>query len=338
MNIIVDILHPAHLNLFKKTIIDLTKEGHHVYVLCINRGKLPKIVSHELRDIKIYYIGKHRGTRFSILWEANILRFFNVLWFVMTHKIDFGISFGSFLLGLAVKLKGKRNIHLSDDPERKLNEKLELLTCDERYLPPLVREKGKTKTFNALKEWSYLSPKYFVPDESVLEKYNLYPKKFIFIREISTGSLNYLDQKSNIIAHFSHQLNGSFNVILSLEDKKTSHLYPEDWMILEEPVASIHSLIYYSALVISSGDSMAREGAMLGVPSIYCGNRKMKANEFLIKTGMLFHVETNVPDFTVEILTGEKIMQNQKEYREDLYKKWDDVNQLIKNIIFNKKN
>lgn len=333
MNLIIDILHPAHLNLFKKTIIDFTQKGHQVHVLCINRGKLPKIVSHELAGINVRFIGKHRGTRFSIIWEANVVRFFKILWFVWTHKIDVGISFGSFLLGLAVKLKGGRNIHLSDDPERKLNEKLELLTCDERYLPPLVNPKGKTQTFNALKEWAYLSPKYFISNIDTLEEYQLSSKKYIFIREISTGSLNYIDQTSNVIAQFAHELKGDFRVILSLEDKETAHLYPKEWILLQEPVKNIHSLIFFSRLVISSGDSMAREGAMLGVPSIYCGSRVMKANELLINKGMLFHVESDVPGVVSSIISGKMQLQDQKVFRNSLLKEWVDVNQFISNII-----
>ena len=49
--------------------------------------------------------------------------------------------------------------------------------------------------------------------------------------------------------------------------------------------------MYYSQIVISSGDSGAyREGAMLGVPSIYAGNRDMPANDidpegYAVETG-----------------------------------------------------
>ena len=36
-------------------------------------------------------------------------------------------------------------------------------------------------------------------------------------------------------------------------------------------IEDIHSLIYYAAGLVSSGDSMAREAALLGVPSYYLG-------------------------------------------------------------------
>ena len=60
---------------------------------------------------------------------------------------------------------------------------------------------------------------------------------------------------------------------------------------MKEPVKDIHSLMYFSQVVISSGDSVAREGAMLGVPSIYAGIRDMPANVIMIKKEMLFKLE-----------------------------------------------
>lgn len=333
MNIIFDILHPAHINLFKKSIIDLKKQGHNVYVLCIKRGKLPLIVEKELEDIHVNYIGNHQCTKWSIIFDANIIRFFKILIFVFTHKIDVGISFGSFLLGLALKLKFVPNIHLSDDPERKVNEKLELLTCNERYLPPIVESAGKTGVFNALKEWAYLSPKYFKANRRVLDEYKLLPKSYIFIREISTGTLNYSNQNESFVSTFGNLISKDYKVILSLENKKNIYLYPKDWILLEEPVSDIHSLIYFSKLVISSGDSMAREGAMLGVPSIYCGNRQMKANLILQNMNMLFHIQENVSVFVNKTLEDERYISHQDVFREHLLNEWVDVNELIINLI-----
>ena len=43
-------------------------------------------------------------------------------------------------------------------------------------------------------------------------------------------------------------------VLLSLEDKSMKERYPEDWILLEEPVEGIHSLIYYSCALNSSGE------------------------------------------------------------------------------------
>jgi predicted glycosyltransferase len=253
--------------------------------------------------------------------------------------VDVGISFGSFLIGFVLTIMRKPNIHLSDDPERKMNAVLELMSCTERYLPPIVHPKGKTKTFNALKEWAYLSPEYFIPDSRVLEQYRLKPKEYLFIREVSTGSLNYKGQETGLVGTFAERLSKDFKVIFSLEDKLLVDRYPSDWILLKEPVNDIHSIIYYSRLVISSGDSMAREGAMLGNPGIYCGNREMKANQLLINKKMLYKVDPDkVPEFVEEICLNKIKVKDQNQFRQELLEEWDDVTLfIIKTVLKNQK-
>ena len=337
MTILIDIIHPAHLNLFKRLIFELNEKGHRVIVTCIKRGKLPLIVEKELYPLPVTYIGKHKGTRFSILFEANIVRFFQLFFFMVGKKIDIGISFGSFIMGAGLTLMGKPNIHLGDDPERKMNAFLELLTCTERYSPPIISPSGKTKTFNALKEWSYLSPSYFTPNPEIPKLYGVQPKEYLFIREVSNGSLNYLGQEIGLVSLFASQLPKNLKVILSLEDKSLLPIYPENWILLKEPVNDIHSLIYFSKIVISSGDSMAHEGAMLGNPSIYCGNRFMKANQLLIDKEILFKVDPlTVPDFVESLILGKFDFTNQESFRQKLLSEWVDVNKFLLDLILNK--
>lgn len=330
MKIAFDLMHPAHLNFFKNAIIKLANEGNHVIITVLRRGKLPDIIKKELPGIPLKYVGKHRGTKFSIIFEANIKRFFSLFFFLLNKRVDVGVSVGSFILGSVCKLLGKPNVQFDDDPERKKNLFLEKLTSSVLFFPPIVEVGGKVNIMNALKEWAYLSPKYFIPQKEELKKYNLKPKKYIFIREVSTGTLNYKDQTSNIIASFAHQLPKDYEVILSLEDKTTIGQYPPGWILLKEPVHDIHSLIYYSRLVISSGDSMAREGSMLGIPSIFCGIRYMKANDIMIRKGMLFRVDREkVPYFVREIISEGKKFPGQKSFREKLQNEWDDVTEFI---------
>ena len=88
--------------------------------------------------------------------------------------------------------------------------------------------------------------------------------------------------------------------------------------------------MFYSKAVISSGDSMAREGAMLGVPSIYCGKRNMKANDLLIKKNILFKkIPEDIVPFLILILKDSINIKSQSEIREGLLYEWNDVTQFI---------
>ena len=327
MRILFDISHPAHVNFFKHAIkrININK-NHLVFVTCLRRGNLPAIVREEIEGVDITYIARHRGGILSIIFEANILKFIILVFFVFSKKIDFGVSVGSFTLGAALKLRNRPNIQFDDDPESKQNIFFENLTATKIVSPPLnLYPKGKNIVFNALKEWSYLSPRYFNPSNERLKI-----KGYIFVREVSTGSLNYIKQNKNIISTFADKFPFEIPVILSLENKKTQNFYPSHWKILQEPIKDIHSLMYYSKIVVSSGDSMAREGAMLGVPSIYCGIRKMSANNMLIDKGILFHKNPNdVPSFIDKILQGKIKIKEQIKFRDELYTEWDDVTKFI---------
>lgn len=335
MKILVDILHPAHINFFKNIIHIFEKEGNEVVITALNRGKVPSIVRKEFADKEVYIIGRHRGTPFSIIFEANILRFFKMLFFVMRHQPKIGLSVGSFVSGFCFKLFNRKNYQVDDDPERFFNVLFEKFTATRLFFPPGVHsDHRKVQNFNCLKEWAYLSPNYFQPDKKVLAQYHLGEQEYFFIREVSTGTLNYLGHPQNPVAAVSNDFPEGVKVLLSLEDKSTRDQYPEHWLVLEEPVEDIHSLMYFSKGVISSGDSMAREGAMLGVPAIYCGIREMVANDILIRKGMLFHLTVEETLEKVREITRDKQgAERQERQRKQLLKEWDDINELLLNQI-----
>ena len=122
-----------------------------------------------------------------------------------------------------------------------------------------------------MKEWAYLSPDIFQPDKSVLDQYNLQPNEYFFFREVSVGTVNYKGQAPDSILNIAHLIPQNIPVLLSLEKKDKYQEYPQNWILLQEPIKDIHSLIYFSKGLVSSGDSMAREAALLGVSFILFG-------------------------------------------------------------------
>ncbi|MCH7973678.1 MAG: DUF354 domain-containing protein [Bacteroidetes bacterium] len=171
MKILLDLNHPAHLNFFKTTISVLSSNNDEVIVTYLDRGRLPKIVEKEIDGVKMLKIGKHTGSRLSIIFQANILKFLSFIPLLLREKPNLCLSVGSFTNGFACKMFGIPNIQFDDDPERKVNVELEKLTSTELYFPPIIGPTKKIKIFNALKEWAYLSPKYFNPNKNVLKKY-----------------------------------------------------------------------------------------------------------------------------------------------------------------------
>jgi uncharacterized protein len=334
VRVLITISHPSHANFFKEAARILKKEGFEIFISVSDRGKLVQIVYKEYMEFERFVAGRHKGSLLSIIFNVNILRFLKLLKYSFAQKIDLGLSVGSFTFGAASKLLNIPNVQFDDDPERKINTILEKITSTKLYFPPIIKKSKKVRTFNALKEWAHLSPKYFSPDNKSLVEFNVKPKEYILIRDISTGSFNYMGQDPDVILNISDKIPKEYKVILSLEDKTNFSKYPENWIILNEPVENIYNIIYYSKLVISSGDSMAREAAILGVPGIYCGFRKMKANDILIKKGVLFHSEPeDVIVLVNDIINNKIVMKEQEHKRNELTNEWEDVTGLIVNIV-----
>lgn len=326
MKILIDIKHPAQLNLFKGLSKELVQKGWDVTISYLDRGKLPKIIDREYSEFKRIPIGRSRGSKWSIFWEGNVLRTVNFFKLIRQHKYNICVSASSIPLAYACYFSRKPIIQFYDDPERKGVNKINAFFSDRLFFPPIVDESKKVGIFNCLKEWSYLSPARFSPSKKILEEYGLQEHQYIFIREVSNKSFNYYNQQDAIVCSMAGRITPGIKVVLSLEDKSISDKYPVGWIILQEPVSDIHSLIYYSRLVISSGDSMAREGAMLGVQSIYCGIREMKANKLLINEGILHHYPLDAGITTINnLITKPFDVSIQESIRTRLKNKWVDM-------------
>lgn len=326
--VLIDIYHLPQFNFFKNAILNFKPEE--VDVFCVNRGKLFPVIKHELPGYRVTCLGdyKHNKGMWSMAFRIIVPRIYRLFRLIGRKQYKFILT-ANYQANFIGRLKGIPNIAFNDDPRRFVFPFLKF-SADEVYLPPFGPKYQGVKVFNALKEWAYLSPAYFAPDEKALAPYGLEPGKYIFIREVSTKTSNYLSQQEDIVLSISRSFPKDWKVILSLENKENAGRYPEGWRILEEPVADIHSLMYYSRIVISSGDSMAREGAMLGVPSIYAGNRDMPANEILIRRNMLLKLDPEeVAPSVRKIMEGALTFKEQEAFRRELYEEWDDVTGLI---------
>ena len=337
-----DILHIPQLNFFKPTIIALSERGHRVYVSVLGRGKLPAIAKKELGDlpnVSVSVIGRHRMNKWSVLLEANILRILRLPFYVMGKQIDMAFSSGSHI-GMMSKLFGFDAYGFVDDPQT-TNYKL-LCKFDKQnhtlvYELPEGQELDKRdKLVACLKEWAYLNPRTFVPKVEVLEKYGVKPKEYMFLREVSVGTINYAGQASGAILGIKDMIPTDMRVLFSLEEKKRRDEYPADWILLQEPIEDIHSLIYYSAGLVSSGDSMAREAALLGVPSYYLGIRySMPANAAASKVASLQNQRTmGFEEWIGSLPTDpEECAEKQRELRKHIDEEFIDINAYMLRLV-----
>lgn len=341
MNIWFDLAHIPQYNFYRWLICRLADDGHVVYVTVLDRGKLAKIITKEIggaANIVLDIVGRHRSTKVSAIIDANLIRNVQLLKWAHGKHIDIGFSNG-YQLAMIGALKGFPSYSFDDDPATidyrpKLWFNKETNYCIWQYDKKLS---PKAHILPVLKEWAYLAPGYFNPDVTVLDEYELEPKSYVFAREVSVGTVNYQGQAYGAVRDVADKLPSGMKVVLSLENKDTVDMYPKDWILLHEPLKDIHSLIYYSAALISSGDSMAREAALLGVPSYYLGTRyDMPANKAASRIAGLKDAKSQAFD---EWLTGigedddDALHDAQCEMRQELASAFMDVNQYMMDIV-----
>ena len=341
MNVWVDLGHIPQYNFYKPLILRLAKEGKCVYVTYLNRGRMTKIIQAELGNVEnvhLYQIGKHRMSRLSVILEANLLRNIQLIIWKIGKHIDVALSNG-YQAAFIGWLFGVPSYSYDDDPQTIHYRPKVLLNKSCNYC--IYKYQGKKLSAKAhilpvLKEWAYLSPSVFTPNENVLKQYGVKPREYLFLREVSVGTMNYIGQKAQAIYAIKDLIPQNKKVLFSLEEKAKRDMYPKDWQLLQEPIDDIHSLIYYSCGLISSGDSMAREASMLGVPSLYLGIRTdMPANKAAIEVAKMYSIDTiDIKQWLNQCLVSfEELNKRQEKIRERVFNSFIDISEYIYNEI-----
>lgn len=334
MNVLIDISHLAQYNFYKNVIIKLTQHCD-VHISVLNRGALYQIVTDEIgctSNLVIKKIGSYSKNFIGKFLISNVVRVCTLLAYCMKIKPSIVLSNGyqAALVGALCRIP---RYQFGDDPEHYDRILKTIFSCKSSYCIPNCRV-AAINTIEAPKEWSYLSPEYFVPYPTVLTEYGITEGKYVFIREISNKTTNYHSQESNLLLKADIRIPEGYKVVLSLETMEAAKKYPSNWLLIRRKEPNIHSLVYYSALLISSGDSMAREGASLGVPSIYCGNRHMLANQAYMDLGLLMEIDTfNLQPKIDVILSKSGARDNRQVIRESMKSKWIDVNDYIVRLV-----
>lgn len=339
MNIWFDINHIPQWNFYKVVVKQLAAKGYRVYLTILDRGKLVSIVRRETTgwlNVQVDVVGQHRMTKWSAIVEANLLRDIQLMRWIRRKKIDIGFSNG-MQLAMVCGLKGIPNYSFDDDPQtrdRKWKEKWNTECNFCVYEDATI--KAPSHVLRCTKEWAYLNPRTFMPNVKALDAYGVKPKEYMFLREVSVGTINYTGQESGAILGIKDMIPKGMKVLFSLEEKKRRNEYPEDWILLQEPIEDIHSLIYYSAGLVSSGDSMAREAALLGVPSYYLGIRySMPANAAASKVASLQNQKTMAfADWIAALPTDPKACaEKQRELREHIDSEFIDINAYMLRLV-----
>lgn len=333
MKIIIDILHPAHINFFKNALRILKLDyGVDCELTILPRPGVISIIQKEYKGMPFSSIGKYEsslaGKALCLIKRTKLL-----IKYLRSTNFNLVSSVGSYGIAQAAYFLRKPSVIFTDDIGYKLSYE-SLKPFATRIVSPCQSREKKIVNYRGFKELAYLHPNYFIPNEEVLLEYGLKPSKYVFIREVSNSSLNYSNLVQGQLASVCHYLRDiGFEVILSLENKALKNRFEGRCIILKEPVSDIHSLLHFALLTISSGDSMARESCLVGTPSIYTGGRIMSVNKELEDKSCFFRVEADKTEPILEkiryIIDNNVKKKTEKTIEEAIQTEWEDTTRVI---------
>ena len=333
-SVVIDIVHYPHVNFYKHAIEALTEKDIDVHIVLRLRGKLVDIFQKECLNVPFVLIGEHRKTIFGKMVDM-INRDIAFLRYLSKIKFDAGTGFGSINIAHTTRFFRKPAIIFGDDTENKLGLYL-IKPFATRIVMPSSAQGNNLLKYNGFKELAYLHPNHFTPDKKVLEPYNLDPYEYVFIREVSSASLNYrraeMGKLSKILTYLKEM---DLKILLSIEDKSLIDLFKDHCIILKEPVEDIHSLLHFAAFTLSSGDSMARESCLVETPAIYTGGRDMAINNELIKRSCMFKVEDekNIKNIVEYIINNDIKKEVETKIKYAIDHEWVDTTQVILDVL-----
>lgn len=269
MRIFIDIGHPAHVHYFRHFISIMQARGH-TFLISARDKEVSQVL---LDNYKIPYINRGKGS--ANLFGKMIYAFKADQLIYKAAKIfnpDLFLSFASPYAAHVSKLLKVPHIALTDTENARLGI-LSFAPFTECILTPVSFKKTfglKHVRFNGYMELCYLHPNLFTPDPNVLSSLGLSEDEpFAILRFVSWGANHDLGQsglsdkmKLQLVALLEKRM----RVFISSEARipdRLSHLK------INIPPEKIHDVLFYSALYIGEGATMASECAMLGTPSIY---------------------------------------------------------------------
>lgn len=290
MRILIDIVHPGHVHLFKYFYFETSSK--HEVVVTIRDIKIIRSLL-EFYKIPFIILGKKRDTLFGkaltiIRDDIQLLRI------AKKYKINVGLSSGIVLSQIS-KLTNIKSFVFDDDDDaaEPLIVKYGHPFSESLLTPDCVLRKSKKSIFYAgTHELAYLHPLRFSPDPKVPANYgielgeNYFILRFVAFKGHHDGGHSGItfEQKVMLI----DLLKNYGRVFITAEREIESDL--EQYRI-PVPPEKIHSFIAFSTMFIGDSQTMTSEAAILGVPALKCNTFAGKLsvpNELEQKYGLCY--------------------------------------------------
>lgn len=291
MNVLIEIVHPAHFYYYRDTIANLKRDGHKVIVAIVTKDVLEDVVRQSgVKYVNICPKPHKKYGKIGLAYDM-MMRDMRMLRLALRYRVDIitGSTIETAHIGWLLR---KPNINIGEDDAAVVMKYIKQIApfVGVRLTPDCCDNgpiEEKSIHFPGYYKIAYLRPGYFTPDASVPERYGIDTEKPYFL--IRFSALN---------AHHDAGIRGiNTEIAQNLVDILKPHgriyitserpLEPqfEQYRIRINPL-DMHHVMAFASLYIGDSQTMAAEAGVLGVPFV-------RFNDFVGRIGYLNELEND---------------------------------------------
>ena len=267
MKIIIGMGHPKDVHLWKNIIKILEEHGHEIRIVAWDKDVTLDLL--KAYGFKYEVLGKSCKSLTKKAYRLIISEIIS-LQVVNVFKADIFLGREPCLAHVSRVIR-KPHILFPDTEHASLSHWLtfpfsDIICTSTSYNKPI--NKQKHVTFNGYQELSYLHPKYYTPNPSILDEIGLeLNEKYIVLRFVAWEGSHDIGYSGMVgKKQFVEALEKYGKVYIVSEGTIEKEL--EKFRLKIRP-EKVHDLLYYASLYVGEGATMATEAGILGTPSIY---------------------------------------------------------------------
>ena len=289
MNVLIEIVHPAHFYYYRDTIANLKRDGYKVIVAIVTKDVLEDVVWQSgVEYVNICPKPHKKYGKIGVAYDM-VMRDLRMLWLAVRHRVDIitGSTIETAHIGWLLR---KPNINIGEDDAAVVMKYIKQIKPFVGIrLTPDCTDNGpiepKSIHFPGYYKTAYLRPGYFTADAAVPARYGVDVTKPYFL--IRFSALNAHHDKgikgiSNEIAERLVKILEPHGTIYITSERPLEPQF-EQYRIHINPL-DMHHVMAFASLYIGDSQTMAAEAGVLGVPFV-------RFNDFVGRIGYLRELE-----------------------------------------------
>lgn len=287
MNILVDILHPAHVHFFRNAVGIWKSKGHNVAITAREKDVAEEL----LENYGLDFVTLSRAGKGKLELGRELMTRDLRLWkFCRDFKPDVLTGISGYFIAQVGRIIGKPSVVWDDTEHQSMGHKITWPFATEVQSPDcyLKTPVKKQKLYEGFHELAYLHPDYFEPDKDVVKSLGINAdEKYCLIRLVSWQAHHDVGEygfNKDGLVDFIDEIAKYARPYLSVEGECPEILRGYQ---LSVPVHQIHHVMAFADLCVGEGATMMSESAVLGVPAVYINTLKLGYINMLEEYGLL---------------------------------------------------